>query len=104
MKHGLALLTVFTLSLLSYTARAQERLETPLEAFESESKEYAKMHHVPLAEARRRNAILDEFSDLGIARKIDAEYADRMAGKYISHNPVFEYVVRLTGNAPPTTE
>ena len=79
-------------------ARAQDNVQAPEEALAQDAGEYARAHNVALAEAERR--LRAEAESVAATDAIAEEFADRLAGISIRHQPDFRIVVRLTGDAP----
>lgn len=63
---------------------------------QSDAEYYAKEFGVSIAEAERRNAIVE--ASTGIAAALRNEFAPRMAGMYLEHQPELRIVIRLTGD------
>lgn len=86
-------LSILSLSFLIGIAHASTREQVKLHA-----NEYIKSHNVSLDEAINRLAIQESRSD--VLSQIEHQYANRLAGTYIEHDPIYKVVIRLKGNEP----
>ena len=85
------------LALITPAARAQP-VETQAQALADDAEQYAAQFGVPLDEALRR--LKAEQDSVATTNAIALEFADRLAGISIQHQPDFRIVVLLTGDSP----
>ncbi|WP_180186790.1 S1 family peptidase [Acinetobacter sp. YH01008] len=90
--------SIFKLSILSLSFLIGVAHASPSDAIKLHASEYIKNHNVTLGEAINRLAIQESRSD--VLSRIENKYADRLAGTYIEHDPIYKVVIRLKGNEP----
>jgi len=86
----------------AFAQDAGERIQTPQEARAQDAAEYAGQFEVPVEEAERRLAVLDD--SVPATDRLAARFRARLAGIWIAHRPTFEIVVALTGEEPVRAE
>jgi streptogrisin C len=87
------------LGLITGTATAQH-IQTPSEALEEDSIQYAAQFGVTPAEALRR--LRAQQATVTVTDSIAKEFASRLAGIAVEHRPDYRIVVLLTGSEPVT--
>lgn len=75
-------------------------VETPAEALAVDAAEYAQLFDVPTDEALRR--LRAQEASVPLTNSLSNAYADRLAGVFIEHQPVYRVVISVTGL--PATE
>ena len=74
------------------------RVQSAAEALAQDATEYVRHHSVSLPEALARLRAQEET--VAATDRIEAAYADRLAGIWIEHDPAYRIVVLLTGAEP----
>lgn len=92
------LLALLASLFLATAASGADRTLTRTEALEQDAGQYAIQYRVEPAEALRR--LRAQQASVAATEKIAREFADRLAGIRIEHNPDYRIVVLLTGTQP----
>jgi hypothetical protein len=74
---------------------APVRVQGPAEAVAEDAAEYARLFGVTQVEAASR--LWAQEASVAATDRLQAEYADRLAGIWVEHVPDYRFVVRLTG-------
>jgi hypothetical protein len=91
-------MTAAAASAQSATAPSPVPVQTPAQILAQDGAEYARRYAVPLAEALQR--LQAQEQSVAATDRLQAAYADRLAGITIEHRPDYRIVVLLTGDAP----
>lgn len=92
---------LLALSLLAAPAPAAEPIvQSPSTALAADAASYAAAHGVTPDEGLRRLRL--QLASIGAADRLRVQFADRLAGLFVEHQPDWRLVVLLTGDVPPT--
>jgi len=75
-------------------------VQSPSEALAADASSYAAAHQVTPDEGLRRLRL--QLGSIGVADRLRLQFADRLAGLFVEHEPDWHLVALLTGAMPPT--
>src|SRR6476469_4520482 len=79
---------------------AEQTVQGPSTALASDAASYATAHGVSPEEGLRRLRL--QLASIGAAEHLRVQFADRLAGLFVEHQPEWRLVVLMTGDVPPT--
>lgn len=89
------------LAMLAVPALAADpQVQSPAEALAVDAASYATAHQVSPDEGLRRLRL--QLASIGAADRLRVQFADRLAGLFVEHQPDWHLVVLLTGEMPST--